>query len=404
MPIFNLLQSLGLLFLLCLPHGKPAVAFPTKVPHHRNDDAPTYPSPALEKRDLGYYDESKLNPLKKSFRHYTAIGDGFAAGLGLDKTPFADDTQPECRRREESYPFALLAFKDTLGIQSFNFPACLDAGIYEVKKQIVGSGQSISPLPQVWHDFGQPDLVTISAGFHERDEDVDAEDDLLNRIIHNCYRGDMLVVPGCRYAMIKAQETLVNHQERYEDLYVSALTYNLAEGQKREVYVVSYPLWYDEKGGEKNSLCPNGAGSGNDLQVAWPPFDPDGPEGAVYQQGETQTVSQMMNKIILDLNNKIHVAVDNVNGQGHPGHIYYLDIDPSFEGHRICDTGEPWFNVKSGSDLLRPTVEGYHAMANAIVGAILEQDISTIIDLNTLAPVVGSDLVPTEVAPILRRV
>ena len=390
MHIFEFLQFLGFLLLLCLTHSRPAVA----LPHHRNE---TYPSPALRERDDQPAESDIYNPNRKSFPHYTALGDGYAAGLGLDFTPFGDDPNPKCRRKQESYPWKLVGLKDILGIQTFNYPACFEDGPEQVKDQIDHSGMSVSSLPRVWYDFGQPDLVTISAGLHERDDNDDEEFSMLNQLLKQCYRGDILTQPGCRHAMKEAEGTFLNNAERYEKLYESALTYDLAKDQKREVYVLGYPLWYDEKAGKINSLCPEGKDTADVPQVPWPKFDPDGPEGDRFHIGDTESVAWMMNQLVTYLNTKIRTAVDTVNEKNFPGHVYFVDVDPFFEGHRVCDTEEPWFNVRTGTDLLLPTREGYQAMANAAIGVILELDMGNILELvDTQVAVPGSDLVPTE--------
>ena len=395
MMTFKTLRSLGLLFLLYLTYGKPAIAFPSIVPYHSNDDASTYTSPAFGERDLDYDEGYNLNPLGKSYYSYTALGDGFAAGVGVGFTDLANETEQRCRRKQESYPYRLLSFKDILGINSFNFPACLADGPLEVKKQIEESGMSVSPLPRVWHNFGQPDLVSISVGMYERigfqEHEVgqDEQDGILNQLVQNCYRGDVITEAGCGFAITEAQKLTVNNRDWYEDLIESALTFNLAQWQKRDVYVLGYPLWYNEKGSGNNSLCPEGAGTSNHTQIPWPRFDADGPNAFAFTLNHTENVFILMNDIIDRINKKVHEAVDIVNGRASSGHVYFVDVDQLFDGHRICDWGEPWFNVKSGTDLLLPTEDGYQMMANALVAAILTVPPEKVKELKTITPVAG---------------
>ena len=366
MLIVKFLQSLGLLSVLYLTHGKPVAASPVIFPHCGNDNASTDALAALPRRETG--------PKPKDYRHYTAIGDGYAAGTGLGFKPFDNDNDARCRRRQESYAYQLVTLiGDKLGIQSFNIPACIDDGPEQVKKQIDNGDSSVSPLPHVWHDFGQPDLVTIHAGLYERDAGDEGQDSAFHQLIYNCYTGSLIEEPGCQAAMLKAQELFVTNQARYEDLYFTALTFNLAEGQSRDVYVLSYPLWYrGDTGGA--ALCPV-----HEDKVPWPEFDPDGPDGTALGPdgtglgpGDTKQVSSMMNNIVAQLNAKIRRAVDAVNMKKDdlPGAVHFVDVDAAFADHRVCDKELPYFNEQAGSDLLLPTEAGHLAIAQALSVAI----------------------------------
>lgn len=108
------------------------------------------------------------NPNNKVFRHYTALGDKLAAGVGLYNPNIEDDTNQRCQRSVNSYPIQFVKeFGDSIGLTTFNFPACnTDSNSSAIGNQIE-SGVSLSPLPRIWYDFGQPDLVTISIGIEE---------------------------------------------------------------------------------------------------------------------------------------------------------------------------------------------------------------------------------------------
>lgn len=124
---------------------------------HKRDEVTTY-------IDRGH------NPNNKIFNHYTALGDGLAAGFGLDNQIYTENDTDiyGCQRSVNSYPYQFInEFGDIIGLKTFNFPACnLDNGYNTIGNQIE-SGFSLSPLPRVWYDFGQPDLVTISIGVEE---------------------------------------------------------------------------------------------------------------------------------------------------------------------------------------------------------------------------------------------
>lgn len=122
------------------------------------------------KRDgVTTYIDRGHNPNNKIFNHYTALGGGLAAGFGLGDIYIENQTDIYgCQRSVNSYPYLFInEFGDSIGLKTFNFPACnLDIGYKSIGSQIE-SGLSLSPLPRVWYDFGQPDLVTISIGVEE---------------------------------------------------------------------------------------------------------------------------------------------------------------------------------------------------------------------------------------------
>ena len=129
-----------------------------------------YGSP--HKRDgVTPYIDPAQNPNNKIFKHYTAIGDRLAAGVCIECPKIENDTDIQrCQRTVDSYPYQFVnEFGGSIGLETFNFPACdLDQDYSTIGDQIE-SGFSLSPLPRVWYDFGQPDLVTISIGVEQND-------------------------------------------------------------------------------------------------------------------------------------------------------------------------------------------------------------------------------------------
>ncbi|CAF9927289.1 MAG: hypothetical protein HETSPECPRED_006546 [Heterodermia speciosa] len=306
-------------------------------------------SPVLQPRDDDDDVLLEYNPGNKTFPHYTALGDSYASGIGFSDSA---DGNEACHRTVTSYPKRLLDFLGgELAITHFNFAACAGSNDEGVISQI----ESVAPeveLPMIGHDFGSPDLVTISVGITTGN--IMAE--IVEKCIASLYKywdADNSYINLCEVAWYNSLVTIWSMDEGLSKLFDKAMTTNLAEGQKREVYVLGYPQFYATDRGWKD--CPE-----HDA-MPHPPLD---------------TLAKDVNGIVLELNKKLKSTAEQAGA-------VYVDIDAAFEGHRLCDKEkDTWFQRSLGDvqDIVHPNDDGYEGMMNVLEKAILGEPVEYELD------------------------
>lgn len=375
---------IGLLLLFSnLAHGLPTPGKVGMVQYHNNQTNLTQETPPLQRRTRGpdrpSVSSTDVNPTNKIIRRYTAIGDGFAAGVGKDYPPLEGDQDQNCRRSKIGYPNQFVErYGVPLGITNFNFPACQNLQLGDMIASI-GMNYSLSPLPRIWYNFGQPDLVSISLGA----DDDEAIKKLFEKCIKAIYDNHNTPVghPQCNVVSAEIKEYTYNNQKKYEDFFRLVKTWNLAPGQKREVYVMGFPKPY----GFPNTFqrehkfdCPYGHKGRDNFQHQW------GMHG-------TNDVSDNLNKYL-------KIAADKAG-------VTFVDVDPKFENHRICDhvhgtvpsyvqieaantlvtcseekynsinlgllPSNSWVQERRGEDIFYPNKKGQAVMAEALAEAVL---------------------------------
>ena len=258
---------------------------------------------------------SNVNLKNKILRRYTAIGDGYAAGVGKDYTALEDDPNQECRRSKYAYPQQFVdRFGAALGVTNFNFPACHKSQLGDMNATVGKVDYSLSPLPRVWYDFGQPDFVSISLGA----DDNEAISKIMRKCIKPLYdrvdRGHPWAPPPeCTATSQALQAYFYSTESKYKDFFETVKTWNLAPGQKREVYVMGIPKFYGFPNNFDQSHrfdCPFGHRMSDFLHQQ------PGMHGA-------NDVAGVLSSILKSAANKAGVT--------------FVDVEPKFKNHRICD-------------------------------------------------------------------
>jgi hypothetical protein len=279
---------------------------------------------------------------------YVALGDSFASGEGADVF-FPDSDQPGtdmCHRARSGY--AVLA-SDQLHYErgsTFDFAACSGAVIPDLYH---ANSQNRTEIAQRLHLSPATKLVTFSIGGNDvgfRDVLTDCLDipPALHLFAHTGGRGcarrnasSMAAAlswlkkgrgPGCYQLPGINPDTgkpetvcgsLPSLTQVYEDIHAAA--------PNAKILVLGYPeLW----------------GSKFDMTTTIPPscevLKVGGLTGLVYGSDADwmNEVGLRLNKIIGDT---VHAAAAATSAN-----IQVVSVDTAFEGHRLCDTGVPWFN------------------------------------------------------------
>lgn len=197
------------------------------------------------------------------------------------------------------------------------------------------SGVSLSPLPRIWYNFGQPDLVTISLGA--------AEEELYPGIRANCVDNlgrlkpnDVEYQEHCWAAMRRAWQRVNKERKNYEDLFQWVRKHDLAPNQKREVYILGLPKPFSLT----EFWCP--------VNRFLPPYE----------------LLKEWNNIVGAWNDMLREEADNAG-------ITYVDVDKKFDWHRVCDK-RPWFYIDATEDFLYPTAKGQGVLRDAVAEAALQ--------------------------------
>ncbi|KAL8790159.1 MAG: hypothetical protein Q9195_006486 [Heterodermia aff. obscurata] len=314
-----------MLFLVLL-HSLVAAAFLAHLGHA---------SPMLQQRNDD--DDIDYSLGNKGLPQYTAIGDAYAAGVGYFDSI---DGDKNCRRTTGSYPSQFVnSYGAGLGITSFNFLACAGADTEATTTQIE-SGSSHLDLPAIGHNFGNPNLVSISVG--------SSTGNLFGSVIDACVLGLLNYgadssdyLNPCTGAWYNAYVTLYGLGQSLPALFEKARTVNRAKDQVREVYVLGYPRFYNTEEGRAN--CPPLA---------------DMPTPSLGGVGIE------MNGVVNELNKVLKKACAE-------GGARFVDVDAKFEGHRVCDR-EHWFQTshQAKEDIFHPNEKGYEAIMEALSEAV----------------------------------
>lgn len=323
-------KSLFLLFILLATHLSLTHAIQIV---HKRDDYPLYTG-------RGSIDP---NPQHKVYRHYTAIGDRIAAGTNPDRLPIENDTAYECGRSLHAYPFSFAdEFGPSISLTNFNFPACAaNTTILSMYDQL-GSGISLSPLPRIWYDFGQPDLVTVSIGAMENELYPELRAHCVDNIKNNFKPSNPKYIEECTDAIRKAYERVNKSRQSTEELFQFVRKIGLAPGQKREVYVLGLAQPFSAT----ESYC--------GLKDKLPP----------------KRLLREWNKVVGFWNTMLADEADNAG-------IRYVDVDRKFHWRRICDR-HPWLYADGTSSFLFPNANGSaqirDALAEEVLGIVIRRE------------------------------
>ena len=273
------------------------------------------------------------------FDRYTALGDGEAAGVGLDYPPIPGDYEVEkCGRSAYSYPWQFATeFGPSIELDYFNFPACDEANsTYSLSDQIE-SGSSLQSLPTVLWDFAQPDLVSISAS-------ALSHYDVFRAMVEACVEPqinrywDDAMKAGCNAAFEAASSEIFHAHQTWEPMLRHALMFNRGpNSQVREVYVLGQPQIYSLT----EDHCP---GKG--------------------MPTPNRAVKRDFNQLIREFNKELKTAADKAG-------VVYVDVDDKFKFHRICDK-DSWISTSVGKGALYPTYFGHNAIKDAFAEKALQ--------------------------------
>ena len=247
-----------------------------------------------------------------SMTEYTAFGDSYAAGIGSSPL-FGNESL--CYQTLDSYVEQLISFDNvTVDLKTFENRACAGLTLEGMAQcEIAGNVtadpenfltcQDLSPSPSI----GTPDLVTMHMG---------ASSIRLWDLIANCVYFPSIT--DCVFANDTIQSAFADLASPYGPNFTSFLTDNLtapANLTASHVKLLSYVMPFNVDDGS-DVFCPTFAG----------------------------------NKVALPDRIAINSAFAQLNGflqnQSAPLGIIYLDINPSFDGHRFCDknTTDVWLN------------------------------------------------------------
>ena len=235
-------------------------------------------------------------------------------------------------------------------MENFNLPACYaDEEFYKISNRQITNASSLSPLPTIWWDFGQPDLVSISlwpTGQHA------APPDLYLGWLTTAYhcaglpsRGHRPAPDWCKNDVQSDLDAIEAQTPELEELFTKALTFNREEGQKREVYVIGFPR-------------------------PWAPFD-HGCDKVKPLGDNPVSTRKDLNRLVDGFNDKLREVATKVG-------VAFVDVQEKFDGHRLCDELENWFQIDVDHDrdpyqfFLLPNWKGYGAIKEAFAEAALE--------------------------------
>lgn len=310
----------------------------------------THATTAVLKRDYTGSGDFDPNPQHKVYRHYTAIGDRIAAGTNPDRLPIENDTMYECGRSLHSYPYTFAAeFGPHISLTNFNFPACAaNTTILSIYDQL-GSGVSLSPLPRIWYDFGQPDLVTISIGAMEHELYPELRAHCMDNIKINFKTSTILAANAdsnvddpkytgeCTDAISAAYYHINKSRQTVPELFESARKIGLAPGQTRDVFVLGLPQPFSPT----ENHCPRST------KLKLPPRP---------QRNEWNKVVVFWNEMIAD--------------EALRAGITYVDVDAKFRWRRVCDR-VPWLYDDGSSNFLFPNEKGEAQIRDALAEVVL---------------------------------
>ncbi|KAG6988838.1 hypothetical protein G7Y79_00069g096300 [Physcia stellaris] len=304
-----------------LVHGFPASENLGMVQYHNSHTNLT--DGLVQKAHKPSIISSNFNLKNKILRRYTAIGDGFAAGIGKDYTALEDDPNAECRRSKYAYPQQFVdRFGAALGLTNFNFPACHKSQLGDMNATVRKVDYSLSPLPRVWYDFGQPDLVSISLGADDNQAISKITRECIQPLYNRIDRGHPWVPPPHCTATNQALQTyFYNIESEYTAFFETVKTWNLAPGQKREVYVMGIPKFYGFPNNFDKSHrfdCPFGHRMSDFMH------DQPGMHGA--------------NDVASVLSTILKRAADKAG-------VTFVDLEAKFNFHRICDHVKRYVSV-----------------------------------------------------------
>ncbi|KAF2098978.1 SGNH hydrolase [Rhizodiscina lignyota] len=261
-----------------------------------------------------------------AFTSYTALGDSYASGNG--PTPLLKGPgDAACHRTQGSYPYQF-NLKYRTRSSTFQFLACTATNTTEITEQVFD------------RHFGHPDLVTLDAGGNDGN--------FISNSLANCIAAEAVLNATAYEALCNAWIVQASALEQTLKPNISALikkaqTHNLLRHQKRKVVVTGYAQPFNISG--LPSDCPT--------TIPIPPLGPG-------------NLADRVNLSVLALNAVIEAAAYE-NG------ALYADIDAAFDGHRVCDAGEDFFQTDSSAPnaaLAHPTADGYLAVAEAVARAL----------------------------------
>ncbi|KAF2101550.1 SGNH hydrolase [Rhizodiscina lignyota] len=260
------------------------------------------------------------------YTSFSALGDSWASGAG----PYKIDGSagPDCARTMASYPFQLNQKFASKG-STFQFLACGGTNTTQIEEQ------TQSP------DFGRPDFITIDGGGNDMGyvsqlvEDCILAAGLLNTTAYTALCNEFISQTS------PSIESTIH--TRLDNMIAAAKSVNPPVGKARHIVITGYATPYNINGNPKN--CPT--------------TFPDIPLGS-------GKMADKINQSVVGLNNIIKTAATN-------NAIAYADIDAAFQGHRLCDSGELYFQTDesvAGTALMHPTADGYMAMVSAVEKAM----------------------------------
>ena len=125
---------------------------------------------------------------------------------------------------------------------SFNDVACSGAATNVVEAEI-DSGSATAAIPEITHEFGTPDIVSVNDGGDN--------DEIFFNTINACVvaltdfdQTNQVYQQNCSDHIKKALNTITTLQPKLEAVHSHAKVRNLLPGQKRSVYVLGYAQFY----------------------------------------------------------------------------------------------------------------------------------------------------------------